>query len=680
MRIFETLGRLIYRYRWLVVAVWAAIVLGGAFFAPNLSERLKGGGFEGANSESERVQEIMVEEFGSYPAALTIVFEGDEGTDARSEEFQNRVDEALSGVRDLEEASSVSTYSGTGDERFISEDGEDSYAVVGFDTSEDETQELVDTVRREVHQSTPEEIEPYVTGAPAVYLDIQEASNEDIRRAEAYAFPLALVILVIAFGSLVAAGVPVMVGGASVVTTLATLYFLAGSYDLSIFALSIATMLGLGLGIDYALFAVSRFREELEERDVEEAVPRTVATAGRSIFFSGIAVLIGISGLLFFPYMFISSIGVAGVTVVFVAVAAALTLLPATLGILGHRINSLTIRRRRSLEAAQHGFWGRSAERVMRRPVLVILVVGALLAALLYPVEHMRVGVPEASVLPQSYESRAGDDILKQEFDYAGLNPIQVLAQTPEEPLDAGSLAATERLADRIAETENVDRVDSIYSVGERGAREYAGSVGQARTEAEEQAAQQVDEEVQNRLANLEAQFGAVPPGAEEEIRAEAEDRAQQEIDEQVPELPEGISADGEITPEGVANFFDTEQARDSEEIQSAIDTYTSGDRTMLNAVTESSPYDVQARETVEDVRAIDAPAGMSFMVGGLSAGQTDFIVTLYDTAPYALAFVLGVTFLVLFATFRSLFIPLKAVVVNVLSLTASFEIGRAHV
>ncbi len=673
MRIFETLGRFTYRYRWLVLAVWASIVLVGAFFAPGLSERLKGGGFEGANSESERVQDIMVEEFGSYPAALTIVFQGDNSTDARSEEFQNRVDEALSGVREIEEASSVTTYSGTGDERFISEDGEDSYAVVGFDTSEEETQELVETVRREVRQSTPEEIEPYVTGAPAVYLDIQEASNEDIRRAEAYAFPLAMAILVVAFGTLVAAGVPVLVGGASVVTTLATLYFLAGSYDLSIFALSIATMLGLGLGIDYALFAVSRFREELEEREVEEAVPRTVATAGRSIFFSGIAVLIGLSGLLFFPYMFISSIGVAGVTVVFVAVAAALTLLPATLGILGHRINSLTIRRRRSLEAAQHGFWGRSAELVMRRPLVVILVVGALLAALLYPVEHMRVGVPEASVLPQSYESRAGDDILNQEFDYASLNPIQVLAETPEDPLDAGSLDATEELSNSIAGTGNVDRVESIYSVGEQGAREYAESVEQARAEAEEQAAQRVDEEVQVQLAELESQLGAVPPGAEEEIRAEAESRAQQEIDDQAPELPEGISADGEITPQGVANFFDTEQAQDSEEIQSAMDTYTSGERTMLNAVTESSPYEVQARETVEDIRAIDAPAGMSFMVGGLSAGQADFIGTLYDTAPYALAFVLGVTFLVLFATFRSLFIPLKAVVVNVLSLTASF-------
>ena len=184
-----------------------------------------------------------------------------------------------------------------------------------------------------------------MTGAPAVYLDITNASNEDIRRAEKYAFPLALVILVIAFGTLVAAGIPVLIGGVSVLTALASLYFLAGVYDMSVFVLSIATMLGLGLGIDYALFAVSRFREELENYPVAESVSRTVATAGRSIFFSGLAVLIGLSGLLFFPFMFIRSIGVAGVLVVFVSVVAALTLLPAVLSVLGHRVNALAVRR-----------------------------------------------------------------------------------------------------------------------------------------------------------------------------------------------------------------------------------------------------------------------------------------------------------------------------------------------
>ncbi|MBA3472685.1 MAG: MMPL family transporter, partial [Rubrobacter sp.] len=264
MRIFYALGRLVYRYRWFVLLVWGALLVSGAFFAPNLSDRLKGGGFEGANSDAEKVQEIMADEFDASPSTITVVFEGD-GLDAGSEEFQEAQNAALDEVRELDEVSSIVSYSDAEDRRFLSESGERSYALVSFEIPIDQAQGLADEVRGKVRG---EELTTYVTGAPAVYLDITEASNEDIRRAEEYAFPLALVILILAFGSLVAAGVPVLIGGASVVVTLAALYFVAGVYDMSTFVLTISTMLGLGLGIDYALFAVSRFREELDHGPV----------------------------------------------------------------------------------------------------------------------------------------------------------------------------------------------------------------------------------------------------------------------------------------------------------------------------------------------------------------------------------------------------------------------------
>ena len=237
----------------------------------------------------------MVEEFGLPRATLAIVFESNK-LSARSEEYQRAEAEALEPLRNMEQIRSVSTYADTNDKRFLSENGNKTYALVGFNVSVGETQSLVDEVRRKVRS---DELTTYVTGPSAVYLDITNASAEDIRRAEKYALPVALVILVIAFGTLVAAGVPILIGGVSVLTALAALYFLAGVYDMSVYVLSIATMLGLGLGIDYALLAVSRFREELENYPIPEAVSRTVATAGRSIFFSGLAVLIGLSGLLF---------------------------------------------------------------------------------------------------------------------------------------------------------------------------------------------------------------------------------------------------------------------------------------------------------------------------------------------------------------------------------------------
>ncbi|CAN5549741.1 hypothetical protein BH20ACT10_BH20ACT10_15260 [soil metagenome] len=668
MRIFYGLGSFMYRFRWFVLAVWAVVLVTGVFFAPQLGGQLKGGGFDGANSEAEQVQEIMTDEFGVSPATLTIVFE--DGGEARGEEFRREESEALESLRELDETSYVATYESTGDERFISEDGGKSYAVVGFNVSIDDTQDLVGEVRESVRSDT---LTTYVTGAPAVYLDIQNASNEDIRDAEKYAFPLAVLILIVAFGTLVAAGVPILIGGASVITTLSILYFLAGVYDMSVFVLTISTMLGLGLGIDYALFAVSRFREELENYSVSEAVPRTAATAGRSIFFSGLAVLIGLSGLLFFPYMFMRSIGVAGAMVVFVSVMAALTLLPALLGVLGHRVNSLALIRRRGSPGVS--FFGRVAEIVMRRPVIVIVVVGSVLAALMFPVFHMRLAIPEASILPEEYESRAGDDVLREDFDYASLTPLQIIATTSENPTSAEGLREVESLSERVGDTGEFTRVESIYSVGAEAAREYAVGVEEARSEATAEAESQTEEAVENQLDELRSQFGGeLPPGAEDEVRAEAESRADEELASRIPELPEGVSADGEeATPEGVAAVLDVPEVRESEEIQSALGTYVAGDLALVQATMADDPYSEAAYETVRETRAVDAPSGASFLVGGLSAGQNDFIESLYGTAPYALAFVLGVTYIVLLVTFRSVVLPLKAVFVNMLSLSASF-------
>jgi len=702
VRIFHRLGEFTYRYRVAVVLAWAVLVVVSAFLAPNLGSRLKGGGFEGANSEAERVQDLMSDEFGVSPATLTIVFDGD-GLPAKGDEFQRRESAALQGLQDMRETEQVTAYSDSEDPRFISEDGKKSYALVSFNVSSEETEDLVAEVRNHVRSGS---MKTYVTGAPAVYQDITEASNQDIKRAEKYAFPFALVILVIAFGTLVAASIPVVIGGVSVLTALATLYFVAGAYDMSVFVLTISTMLGLGLGIDYALFAVSRFREELEHYPVPEAIPRMVATAGRSIFFSGTAVLIGLSGLLFFPFMFMRSIGVAGVIVVFVSVTAALTLLPASLGIIGHRINALSVRRRGVTPGI--GFWSRSAEIVMRHPVIVLFIVAVMLAGLLYPVGHMRVGIPEASVLPDKYESRAGDDVLKKDFDYADLNPMEVISTLPDTPASAEGLAAIGKLGDRIEGKDGVASVESLYTIGADGAREYATQVAEARKKAETEAGKRVnglveeqiqaqirkqtDIAVQQQLDDVRAQYGTIPPGTEEQIRAkvgpkveeevrgaegriraEVEQRVAEEVDRKVPDLPSGISPEGDVTPEGVANFLKTPEARDSEEIRDALGFYSAGDRTLLRAVPKASPYTEEARAAVDEVRSVQPPDGSSFLVGGLSAGQKDFISSLYGDAPFAAAFVLTVTYLILFLTFRSVFIPLKAVVVNILSLTASF-------
>jgi putative drug exporter of the RND superfamily len=266
------------------------------------------------------------------------------------------------------------------------------------------------------------------------------------------------------------------------------------------------------------------------------------------------------------------------------------------------------------------------------------------------------------------------------------------------------------RLGESVRDTDGVKSVESIYTIGETAARDYTERVAEAREEAEAEARgrtealveerynqlvqEQVQEEVEERTSQLVDEQGTLPPGAEEEIRSqvepevrsrleesgareqiqsEVESELQQQVEEQVPNLPEGVSADGEITAAGVANYLRLPEARESEELQDAKDDLVAGDLTLLRSVTEASPYVGEARETVGDVRSIEPPEGVNFLVGGLSAIQKDFIASVYSKAPYAAAFVLGVTYMILLITFRSVILPLKAVAVNILSLTASF-------
>ena len=277
-----------------------------------------------------------------------------------------------------------------------------------------------------------------IGGGPAFYGDVQSVTETDLRRSELISFPLAALALLLVFGSVVAAGVPLAVGrGGGAGGAGRHLPRRVGHADEHLRAQP-GHAAGLGLGVDYSLLMTSRFREELAHRDgqpdrVAEAVRITVATAGRAVFFSGLTVLLGLLGLVLFEFMILRSVGIAGAIVVGLAVASALTLLPAILAIVGTRIDALAVRRVK-VEPGSEGPWARLARSVMRHPVAVLVPTLAILLALGVPFLHVRFNAPDATILPAGVPSRTAYDVLAQNFGEGEFAPIVLAVRTRATP------------------------------------------------------------------------------------------------------------------------------------------------------------------------------------------------------------------------------------------------------
>ncbi|HEY7599455.1 MAG TPA: MMPL family transporter, partial [Candidatus Limnocylindrales bacterium] len=388
MSLFYRLGHACARHHRLVIAVWAGLLLLALPLAPQLPGALRSGGFTTDDLEASRARHVLEAELGMAPSAMVIVIQST--TDARAGEpaFELAAARVLAGVPQARYVDELLTHHLA--PRQVSQDGRTVYAIVTLDLPPDDSPLALEPVQAALTDVPG--MRAFLAGGPAFYGDIQTVSEHDLQRSELISLPLAAIALLLVFGSVVAAGVPIAVGGGAVVIALALIFLATHLTPFSIFVLNLATLLGLGLGVDYALLMTSRFREELAigdgglvgdggvvgdgvvatRDDIDAAVARAVATAGRAVFFSGLTVLLGLVGLMLFEFMILRSVGLAGAIVVAMAVTAALTLLPATLAFLGPRIDALAVPRP-WLRRVQPGAWGRLARRVMRRPGLVFV-------------------------------------------------------------------------------------------------------------------------------------------------------------------------------------------------------------------------------------------------------------------------------------------------------------------
>ena len=575
---FDRLGAFaVRRHRLILVVALIGVIVAGAVGGGVLA-RLSSGGFDDPGSESAKAADQLLATFDAAPSDIVLIARSADGASVDTAGVAAAGAALATRLADQGDVRDVVSYWATRAPALRSTDGTLALVTARLTGSDDAAQERAGEIAEELAGFTDDGIlEVRVSGAPVTFAEVGTTIEKDLIRAESIAVPVTMLLLLLVFGSLVAAGLPALIGAVAVLGSFLALWITTHVTDVSVFAINLVTALGIGLGIDYALFMVTRFREELA-RGVEpnDAVIRTVRTAGRTVVYSGITVAISLSALLVFPQFFLRSFAYAGIATVVLSVIAAVVALPAALAALGTRVDRFRVLRS-TTEVRDDGFWFRLSHAVMRRPWPVLLGGVALLVALGLPFFNVAFGQTDDRVLPSTAQAAQAGEWLRTEFDSRESDPLTVVAATSTAtPGAVGTYAA------QISEVSGVSRVDSV-----------AGSY-----------------------------------------------------------------VDGKLVAEAgpAAARFTTE----------------SGTGRWLSVVSSVEPYSNDGRQLVQDVRAVPSPLGET-LVGGSAATFADSQTSMGERLPWAIGIIAIATFMLLFLFTGSVVLPLKALVLNTLSLTAMF-------
>ncbi|HEX4929810.1 MAG TPA: MMPL family transporter [Gaiellaceae bacterium] len=480
---YSTLARLAVRRTKTIAVSWLLILIVAGVGASRLEHQLKVGGFSLPGTEFHTASDILADDLKISSDRSAVVVYTSPTLRVTDEEYADAVQTSLARLAKLDSVTKVESFYDPGLPPFVSTDNHTTYALVTLRGSENDLQSATPEMR-EVVQAPP--LETHLVGNAAVNFDVQEASAEDLVKVERFTLPLVALLLVLVFGSVVAASVPLVLGAVSVAVALAFVYLLALASDVSIFALNIGTMIGLGLAIDFSLIMVSRFREELKEAPLETALEQTLQTAGRSITFSGITLGLTMTVLALFPVMVIRSVALAIAVVAAVSVLTGLLLLPVVLVLLHRHLERWNLRAHLPFLNRTGGQgWHRTIARVMRRPVASIGAALAVLAVLALPSAWMTVRGVTVDVLPASTESRHAVDLVRDDFGQGELAPIFVVVQAPT---DGGIwtpkvLEGVLDLHEKMRLDPRVDHVHSLATLVPNPSKAYMASLSPATIE-----------------------------------------------------------------------------------------------------------------------------------------------------------------------------------------------------
>lgn len=568
--LLAAIGWLAYRFRWFVIAAWLAAIAVAAVPASGVADVLKSGGFVITSIESQRAYDRLKGDLNLRAQALAVVARASHSA-ITDPVFQTQIERWKSALQAQAPQATVQVGPVSSDQHTAM------IGVYGVDDYERQKR-LAATAAT---FSIPGPAQTYLIGPGPFFQTLEAQSQKDVTAAEQRSLPLALVFLLLIFGGLIAAGAPLAVGLASVTLSLALLAVLGRLMDISIFAESVTTMLGLGIGIDYSLIMVNRFREERRARPLSEAIAMTAATAGRTVLLSGLTVVIGFSALSASGIVPLRSMGIGGMIVVAFSLLVALTLLPAILGVVGNQVDRWGFAWARPRSG---GLWHRLAMAVMRRPVAVIVVVTILVLMLASPVRTLNVNLTGDEVLPAESPVRVGTAIAEQSLGLPATQPLMIALTTNATMTDPGVIRAVQRFEDQVRKDPEVSGVVS-YVDG------LAGS------------------------AAAQTALAGIAPGV----------------------LP--------------------------------VSQHTG----LMLAQFRDRPNTVAAADAVKRIRGIPMPSNLRALVGGEPAFDLDWTNAIYKTFPWIIAAVLAITYLLLLVGFRSIVLPLKAILMNLFSIAVAY-------
>lgn len=519
-------------YVWPLLSVWVVVIVLAAIFAPKLTQVVQQEVPVVQGADSLAAYDLVRAEFnGQSDQTILLVFASDtlQVTDAA---YKERVEQVLDRVRRVEGVTSIASYYDQKASSLLGRDGRSALAAVSVTSSkQDIIDRLLPALRASLADLRDGPVRFYLTGEAVIASDVRTSSGDALRRSERLAIPLVLITLVIIFASLVAAGIPLALGAVAVAVTSAILYFLTRLMTVDHLAPSMVSMMGMGVGVDYSLFLVSRFREELARGlDKATAMTRTLATSGKAILFSGATVVVSVASVWIVRIDMMRTLSLAVTLVIISAVIGALTFLPCILLLLGKNVDRLALPLGKRRAAAGRGFWHAWAMGIMRRPWLYLLVALVPLVGLALPARGLTTGFALLELVPKECESRQASDLLAAQFEAGLVSPIQVVVRVPTGTVvSEGNLEKLYRFAERlkidpeVADVIGVTSLQSGWTYSDyqavfvdapRRLAESTGNLGKAADGLGQSTAALV--EIKAGLERMKAQLGALAQGGAE--------------------------------------------------------------------------------------------------------------------------------------------------------------------